>query len=192
MKKALTIIGLIIIISQSSVAQDESVAGKLLYIELGGAGVVMSTNFDGRFKSNSRLGLGYRIGIGYGSERFDEKFADFMKNLILKNEVDIFSKEYKFTRTFYTFPAGLNYTFGKPNRASCFEIGAGVTLFSRRLSLYNWELEKPGHVIGHLAFMYCLAPVNGGFSFRIGFTPIIGTAGDLFPMGAVGFGYAFN
>jgi hypothetical protein len=34
-------------------------------------------------------------------------------------------------------------------------------------------------------------PVNGGFSFRIGLTPIIGTAGELRAMGAIGFGYAF-
>jgi hypothetical protein len=39
--------------------------------------------------------------------------------------------------------------------------------------------------------MYRRIPVNGGFSFRAGFTPIIGTSGDLVPMVALGFGYIF-
>ena len=191
MKKPFSIIGLLIIVIQSLAAQNETVANKQFYIELGGPGVVMTTNFDGRFQSNSRLGLGYRLGVGFGSEKFDVKFRDFLKKAILERDISDYFAEHESTRTFYTFPAGLNYTFGKPNRASSFEFGAGVTVFSRRISLYNWELEKPGHVIGHLAFMYRFMPVKGGFSFRIGFTPIIGTAGDLYPMAAVGFGYAF-
>jgi hypothetical protein len=85
----------------------------------------------------------------------------------------------------------LNYVFGKPGNASSFEAGAGATFLPRKASLYNYEIEKQGHVIGYLTFMYRIAPLNKGFSFRGGFTPVIGTSGDLFPMGAVSFGYAF-
>jgi hypothetical protein len=88
----------------------------------------------------------------------------------------------------------LNYVFGKPNSAQTFEVGAGITLLTRKVALYyyGFDEKQSGNAIGAITFMYRIMPVNGGFSFRIGFTPIIGTAGDLFPMGTVGFGYAFK
>jgi len=184
----LAIVGLLITVTQSLSAQEERiVANRLFYAEFGGPGVVMSVNYDACFDSNTRLGFGYRLGIGYGFERFEDTLVDFLK----MDDFFSFIKGINVTRTFYTLPVGLNYIVGKPHRASTFEIGGGVTLLSRKVSLYNYELEKPGRMLGHLSFMYRLAPVNGGFMLRIGITPIIGTAGDLYPMGAVCFGYAF-
>ena len=167
-------------------AQNKNVAAKLVYGELFGPGVVMSANFDSRFDSDERMGLGYRIGIGYGFEQFDENIAEF-----LFGDGKISSLHDGVMRTFYSFPAGINYVFGNQRRASTFEVGVGVTFLTRNVSIFNWEMEKPGHFIGFLNFMYRLMPVNGGVTFRIGFSPMIGTAGDLFPMGAVGLGYAF-
>ena len=182
----LIVVGLLITVNQSLAAQEKSVARKLFYGELFGPGVVMSINYDSRINSNARLGLGYRIGVGYGFEKFDDKFVEILfKNGIVND----FHKGVM--GTFYSFPVGLNYVIGKPKNASAFEVGAGVTFLTQKVSMYNWEMEKPGNVIGSLNFMYRLMPVNGGVSIRIGFTPIIGTAGDLFPMGAVSFGYAF-
>jgi hypothetical protein len=87
----------------------------------------------------------------------------------------------------------LNYVLGKKNSSHSFEIGAGATFLTRKISIFNLDNnENRGNFIGHLSFMYRIAPVDGGFSFRIGFTPVIGTSGDLFPMGGVSFGYAFN
>jgi len=86
----------------------------------------------------------------------------------------------------------LNYVFGKPNSAHTFEVGAGVTYLTHHVALYYYENnKKTGHAIGFLTFMYRKIPVNGGFSFRIGYTPIIGTGGDLMFSGAIGFGFAF-
>ena len=168
----LAIAVLLITVNQTLFAQGNDVVNKLFYTELGGPGVVMSANFDGRFKSNSRLGFGYRLGAGFGIAKFDEEQG-------------------RVRRTYYSFPAGLNYVFGKPTTALTFEVGAGISYLSREVSIFNIEVEKQGNLIGFVTFMYRRMPVNGGFSFRIGFTPIIGTAGDLFPMGAIGFGYAF-
>ena len=189
----LIVVGLLTTVNQSLAAQEKPVAGKLFYGELLGPGVVMSINYDSRIKSNERLGLGYRIGVGYGFDDLDDKIVDFMKNFDLVDfHTSFFFNIHKgVTRTFYSFPVGLNYVFGKPQRASAFEVGAGVTFLTRKVSMYNWEMVKPGNVIGSFNFMYRLTPVNGGVSFRAGFTPIIGTAGDLFPMGAIGIGYAF-
>jgi hypothetical protein len=171
---------------QSLSAQEERFSGKLFYTELGGPGVLMSANFDSRFKSGERLGFGYRIGAGFG-------VGDF--KVLRINPNPQWGNLYYFDdvrRTYYSFPAGLNYIFGTPNDANTFEVGAGVTFLTHKVSLYNNNDDEPGRMIGFITFMYCLKPVNGGFSFRIGFTPIIGTSGELFPiMGAIGIGYAF-
>ena len=175
----LSIVVLLITANQTLVAQEEKVAGKLFYAEFGGPGIIMSANLDSRFKSNTRHGFGFRLGAGFGLKKFEDK-----PNPISGGYEEV-------TRTIYAFPAGLNYIFGKPTTASAFEVGAGVSFLSRKTSIYDYGVEKEGNVIGFLTFMYRVMPVNGGMSFRIGFTPIIGTAGDLFPMGAIGFGYAF-
>ena len=172
------IVGLSLTFNQSLSAQEETVAGKLFYAELGGPGVIMSANFDARFNPNARLGFGYRLGVGFGVGEFQEGinqwgYTDYV------------------TRTYYSIPLGLNYVLGKPNSPHTFEVGAGVTFLTRKVALYYYDVEKTGNVIGALTFMYRIMPVNGGFSFRVGLTPIIGTGGDLYPMGAIGFGYVF-
>jgi hypothetical protein len=175
-----TIAGLTFILHQSLSAQEEQIPGKLFYVELGGPGVYMSANFDSRFNPNERLGFGYRLGAGFGT-------ADFKTG-----QPNQWGWEESVTRTYYSIPAGLNYVFGKPDSNKTFEVGAGFSFLTRKVSLYNYgNEEKPGNVIGFLTFMYRSVPVNGGYSFRIGFTPIIGTSGDLCPMGSIGFGYAF-
>ena len=203
MKSFLVITILFMIVNSSLWAQEATVAGKLVYVELGGPGVIMSANFDSRFQSNARVGFGYRIGVGYGVEKFEDKLLETLNedDLIpyLFTGVHLFIATFRTSadlnkgkiRSFYSVPIGLNYIFGKPNKASTFELGAGVTLLTNKVTLYNYEFEKRGHVIGHLNVMYRLAPVNSGLSYRAGFTPIIGTAGDFFPMGAICFGYAF-
>ena len=187
MKKLFLVIvaitGLTFTINLSLFAQKEKVANKLYYTEFGGPGLIMSANFDSRFKSNTQLGLGFRIGAGFGVGRFDDK------QVVDPNTGDI-SYE-KVARSVYAFPVGLNYVFGNPKTNTNFEFGGGISLISREMSLYNYEVKKLGQVIGYVNFMYRIVPVDGGFSFRIGFTPIIGTAGDMFPMGAISFGYAF-
>ena len=187
MKKSFSLIvaiaGLLLTFNQSLLAQEEKVANKLFYAEFGGPGIIMSANLDGRFISNTKLGFGYRVGAGFGVGKFDDKRIDDPNTGVPYYE--------EVTRTVYAFPVGLNYILGKPKSASSFEVGGGVSLLTREISLYNYEVKKRGHVIGFVTFMYRIAPVDGGMSFRIGFTPIIGTAGDLFPMGAISFGYAF-
>jgi hypothetical protein len=148
--------------------------GRRFYTELGGPGVVLSANYDSRFQKYERLGWGYRVGLGFGVGSFEDENYYGSVN-----------------RTYYSFPVGINYIFGKFGSASSFEVGATATVLTRKVDLYNYDVTKRGYVVGGMQFMYCWIPVNGGFTFRIGFTPMIGTAGDLFPMGAVGLGYAF-
>ena len=165
--------GLSLTLNQSLSAQEEKVANKLYYTEFGGPGLIMSANFDGRFKSNSNLGLGFRLGAGFGIKKFDEEEHGEVR------------------RTLYAFPVGLNYVFGKQNSRTSFEVGGGVSFLHREVALFNYDVKQEGNLIGFASFMFRTTPINGGFSFRVGFTPIIGTAGDMFPMGALGLGYAF-
>ncbi len=153
----------------------DNVTGRQFYAEFGGPGVIFSANFDSRFTGNTGLGLGYRIGMGFGVT--SEDVPDSWDSR---------------TRTYITVPLGLNYVFGKTRSPHAFEIGAGLTLLTKRTSVYNyWDDRSEGNVIGHFAFMYRLKPVGGGFTWRIGFTPIIGTAGNIMPSGCVGIGYSF-
>jgi len=162
-------------------AQDGKTANKLVYTELGGPGVIMSANFDSRFLSSSQVGFGFRLGAGFGYGKYIE-YDVYPEYTVSRSE----------SRSYYSIPAGLNYIFGKPNFAHSFEVGAGVTFLTRKVSLFYYSKNvKPGNVIGFFTFMYRMIPKDGGFSWRAGLTPIIGTSGDLYPMGAVGFGYVF-
>jgi len=191
MKKVLVLLaifGLLFTLKPSLMAQEQyPVASKIFYAELGGPGVLMSINWDARFKSDTRLGFGYRVGVGFS-------IGDFVEEEVKGPYGDYYYYNYV-TRAYYTIPVGVNYVFGKPNSASSFEVGAGTTFLTRKKALFYYDNyygeDKPGHFIGTLVFMYRLVPVHGGFSLRVGFTPMIGTSGDFFPMGGISFGYAF-
>jgi len=172
------IVCLMLNINLSLSAQEVKVANKFFYTEYGGPGVIMSANFDSRFNSNSRLGFGFRAGAGFGVRQESYNTNGWI--------------DYR-TKTYYSIPLGLNYVFGKPNSVHTFEAGAGFTILTRKVNLYyyNNDNEKPGNVIGFFTFMYRKMPEDGGFSWRIGLTPIIGTSGDMVPSIAVGFGYVF-
>jgi len=185
MKKSFLILAAIVSLNFSLSAQDERVANRYFYSEFGGPGVLMSVHFDSRFSSNSRFGIGYRVGLGFGSGQFEDRRPNYWGYY-----------QYR-TQTYFSIPVGLNYVFGRPNSAHTFEAGAGFTILTRKVSLYynnNWGQSRDdtkGNLIGFFTFMYRRMPEDGGFSWRIGLTPIIGTAGDLFPSGAVGFGFVF-
>ena len=163
------------------VKSQEEIRGKALYAELFGPGVLFSFNFDSRFKAGEQLGFGYRLGVGFG-------VADFAKETIDEWGYEYYeSTEY---RSYYTIPVGLNYILGKKNSPHTFEVGAGATFLTRKVSLYCYDVKTPGYFTGHLSLMYRRV-TDGGFLFRAGFTPIIGTSGDLFPIPTIGIGYSF-
>lgn len=156
-------------------------AFKQFYTELGGPGVLFSANLDSRFKRNERMGWGFRAGVGF-------TLVDQETFITTPGGPYYESK----TRSVVTIPVGINYLFGKPGSANMFEVGAGATVLSRKSSILNYNDYKEGNVLGHFSFMYRRQPIEGGFSWRIGFTPIINPDGDIFPLGAIGLGYTFK
>ena len=168
----IAVTSLVLFLSLSLLAQDEKVANKAIYSELGGPGVLMSANFDSRFFSDSQFGFGYRAGIGFFYGEYDSD---------------------RVNRTIYTIPVGLNYVFGKSSSLDALEIGAGVTFLSRKVETFFYDSsdKKPNRAFGFFTFMYRRAPEGSGFSWRVGVTPFINMSGELFPMVVVSIGYIF-
>ena len=148
-------------------AQETEAIGRsqAVYFEILGPGVTFSANYDTRFQ-NTNNGLGGRIGVSY--------FA-----------LD--------GTSIFTLPVQLNYLLGKNNHY--FEVGAGATFASISDSTNEEDQDilfvTDSGVMGTMTFGYRRQPINGGFSFRGGFTPIFGQ-GNFMPFWPyVSFGYTF-
>ena len=149
---------------------ENSIAQTSFFAELGGAGILFSANIDRRF-TKSNLGLGGRIGIGFISgDLSTDPYGSYEQSSVA------------------TFPVQLNYIFGKPTSPHSFEVGAGFTLTGKEVWIMDFTEKSSFYVTA--GFMYRRQPINGGFSWRIGFTPII-AKGYIQPSAAVSFGYNF-
>lgn len=146
------------------------------YAELGGPGILFSANIDSRFKASS-LGWGFRAGLGF----------------VTADEVTDGNNGYPVyqTRSVVTVPVQVNYVFGKAESPHTFEVGAGATYVGKKLDILNFDEDgERTNVFATASFMYRRQPIGGGFTWRIGFTPIIAN-GFIQPSGAVGVGYNF-
>lgn len=135
-----------------------------VFIELGGQGILLTANYDTRF-GNRRDGLGGRAGIGYIAA--DGEHAT-------------------------TIPIGLNYLLGKGNKF--FEIGLGATVVSSKVNFSFFddnEAEQNSSVIGTMSFSYRVQPVDSGFSFRAGITPVFNSDFFIPYYGGLSLGYTF-
>lgn len=141
------------------------------YAELGGPGILFSANMDTRFKKSS-LGWGGRVGIGF----------------VTAYEVDGSLNDDPISAL--TLPVQVNYVFGKAESPHTFEVGAGITYVGKELEIMNFYDDKTSQVFGTASFMYRRQPVKGGFTWRIGFTPLI-AKGYIQASGGVSIGYSF-
>lgn len=113
-----------------------------VFVELGAQGLLFTANYDTRF-GNRRNGLGGRIGIGFLS-------------------ID--------GSSVITAPVSLNYLLGKGNKF--FEMGLGATYLGFNGAEESFFDQEESTVIGTMSFMFRYQPVESGFSFRGGLTPI--------------------
>lgn len=175
--KRIAILIVCVIAGFAGFAQDDesrTVTNKSFYAELGGPGILFSANYDSRF-NKTPFGFGGRVGLGFVS-------AD---------ESDYINGNYNYKRsTALTLPVQLNYIFGQTNSVNAFEVGLGFTYVSKQLDIFNFYEKKGTNLYGTAAFMYRRVPVNGGFSWRIGFTPLIGN-GNVQASGGASVGYNF-
>jgi len=139
-----------------------------VYVELGGAGLFFSANYDARF-SKRKDGFGGRIGFGFVSDNGD---------------------------SFTSIPVQLNYLAGKHGKY--FEVGAGAVYvyykndYNHTADVIYFHALHGGSstVIGTMTFGYRYQPVEGGFSFRGTFNPLF-NASSFYPYGGISFGYTF-
>lgn len=166
--------------STSLLAQESEpvpeVSTTSFYAELGGPGILFSANLDKRF-TKSRLGIGGRIGIGFVTA--DEQKYDPNNGWYEYEMVSVL-----------TVPVQLNYIFGKGTSPHTFEVGAGLTYVGKKLDIINFYDDRKANLFGTVSFMYRRQPIEGGFTWRAGFTPLIAN-GYIQPFGAVGVGYNF-
>ena len=153
------------------------------YAELGGPGILFSANIDRRF-TKSAFGFGGRIGLGFVTG------YDIVTTTSPTTQPYPYYNERQ--RSVVTVPIQLNYILGKPNSVSALEIGAGVTFAGKKLNIFDdyYSNNKGSSVFGTASFMYRRMPKDGGFSWRLGFSPVF-TGGYIQPSGAVSVGYNF-
>lgn len=132
-----------------------------IYVELGGAGIIYSINYDGRF-SKYENGLGMRIGIGGASVDGDGYMA---------------------------IPVQVNYLAGA--KGQYFEVGAGLTYVSASFSdFFNDNSASASTVAGTMALGFRKTPFGKkGLTWRVAFTPFI--KNGFIPSGGVSIGYRF-
>ena len=164
--------------------KDKTSNGSASFIaEAGGPGIAFSANYDNRFKA-SRFGWGGRVGVGFVSAYDD--YYDPVTGIYYGGD----------QQSAITFPAQVNYIFGKSNSPHTLEVGAGFTYVSKKLNIMNFSdyyssnSDRRSNLFGTFSFMYRRQPKNGGFSWRAGFTPLVAKS-YIQPFGAVSVGYNF-
>ena len=148
--KCSIIIALLFSSSHMAFTQDDRQAKNSLYLELGGNGLLYSINYE-------RL-LGNQIGVRVGGTRisFDSFDSDDNVGVTLVNVMT-------------------NYFVGAGKHR--LELGAGgLALFSSADFDGIGSVAEKG-LYGTGTVGYRLQPVNGGFLFKLGFTPIFGKGG---------------
>ncbi len=148
--------------------------GTSFFAELGGPGILFSANLDKRF-SSSQFGWGGRAGLG------------FVSGYIVTDNLG----NYNNPASVVTLPIQINYIFGKTGSSHTFEVGGGFTVAGKKIEIMDFYDEKGGtNFFGTASFMYRRQPADGGFIWRVGFTPLI-AKGYIQAFVGVSVGYSF-
>ncbi|MBI5373322.1 MAG: hypothetical protein HZA79_14965 [Sphingobacteriales bacterium] len=145
------------------------------YAEVGGPGILFSANIDTRFTPSS-LGWGGRFGLGFYTGDEYNYYGGIYGNY--------------YTQSVVTVPVQVNYIFGKTDSPHTFEVGGGLTYAGKKIDIMNYNDSSRTNLFGTASFMYRRQPLKGGFTWRIGFTPII-AKGYIMPSGGASVGYSF-
>jgi len=154
--------------AEESADKDERTANNALYVELLGAGLIYSINYDRRISD-----FALRGGLEY-----------FSVSATGANGATASS-------SWIAIPLSATYNIGSKKHS--FEIGAGVTLhhFSASGGALGLDSSAGGWlVVGHGIVGYRLQPTDGGFFLRAGLTPQVGS-GFFLPWPHVGLGATF-
>ncbi|MFC0654726.1 hypothetical protein [Mongoliitalea lutea] len=183
MKNLILLTCLFMVMAVTAKAQ-ESNGSQAFYVELGGAGLAYSFNYDFRFDKNDINSWGMRIGAG-GWSRRNRTWSNSSEGLL-------------------TMPIMLNRLYGRETHF--FEMGFGTTFIYYRDTWEDWNgggtttykefdfILPSGNTpafMGVFNLGYRRVPVDGGFTFRANLTPLFNHNGFWPLWVGVGFGYAF-
>ncbi|MEP0713061.1 MAG: hypothetical protein ABJC55_14170 [Algoriphagus sp.] len=186
------ILGLILLLgSQVAMAQNEEIKlpTQSVYVELGGAGLPYSFNYDFRFDKTKMDSWGMRVGFG-GYTTNDESFfsVPVMVNRLIGKGPHYF--EIGLGATFFTFDDDYNrYCVD-----GTYDPNTGIYTCNTYESYpYSFILDVDGSpsIMGAMNFGYRRVPVDGGFTWKININPIFNNNGFWPLYGGIGFGYAF-
>lgn len=151
---------LVIVLSCPAFSQSKP---NSFYLELVGMGRLYSVNYDRLFTEN----FGARIGFMYFAA---DQFAFF-------NDVEIL-----------LIPTTLNFLVGTGKHK--FELGAGPVFISGSSGFFGSDPVSGSGVgwTGTIGYRY--QKDEGGFMWRIGFTPLL-AGGKFFPSGGISLGFSF-
>lgn len=166
-----------------SFSNAQEVATQSVYVELGGAGLPYSINYDFRFDKTRIDTWGMRIGAGGWALTHGENSSTSV----------------------LTIPVQVTKLFGKDKHY--FEVGGGATYVryrdtyqdwygtNRPVTQQEWDFILPtGNtpaLMGTLNLGYRRIPTDGGFMFRANLNPVFNHNGFWPLWFGVGFGYAF-
>ena len=163
MKKfKLTLMSLLMVIVLNCPVNSQSHPNSI-YLEALGNGGLYSVNYDRMFSED----IGARIGFMYFAADWFAFFSD----------VELF-----------LFPITLNYLVGSGKHK--LEIGGGPVIISGSTGIFGSEQHSGSGVVGTATIGYRYQKSNGGFMWRIGFTPLFGN-GEFDPWGGISLGFSF-
>jgi len=162
----------------------QEVATQSIFVELGGAGLPYSVNYDFRFDKTRIDSWGMRIGAG----GWAVKDGDYSSTSIL------------------TIPLQFTRLLGKDKHY--FEVGGGATYIRYQRTYTDWwqthnpvrttnewgfilDTGETPTLMGTLNLGYRRIPTDGGFTFRVNLNPIFNHNGFWPLWFGIGFGYAF-
>ena len=152
-------------------AQSKRTAFNTIFVELGGNALLYSLNYE-RITAQD---IGLRIGFSYVSLTATAGSASSSETAV-------------------GIPITASY-LGLGSGSSKFELGGGILFerFSGASSSGFGDEIKVGVFVPMATFIagYRYVPVNGGFNFKVGFTPVYHPDVGLFPWGGMSFGYGF-
>lgn len=149
--------------AQEDTTDYSQVKAKNYYLQIGGAGLAISANYDSRFGAE-RNGFGYTVGIGG------------------------FSSE---GNSVITVPFQINYLMGE--HSSMLQVGGGATFLhsTGNNTGKTWSFDKITGFVATGSFGYRYQPEHKGISFKVEFVPILYDEG-IIPAGGISIGYTFK
>ncbi|MEB2785657.1 hypothetical protein [Algoriphagus persicinus] len=182
------ILGFFLLVSSQLVLAQETerkLSTQAIYMELGGAGLPYSFNYDFRFDKERMDSWGMRVGFGGYSINDD---------------------------SFFSLPVMVNKLYGKDNHF--FEMGFGATFIafdndnyndcyydqngnyicnpsSQNITTFFLDIDSSPSIMGVLNFGYRKMPTDGGFMWKVNLNPIFNNNGFWPLFVGVGLGYAF-